>query len=255
MATHHPAMITYANWLIHPPEVIETAVRSGTLSPYVLDPKDIHVPPSCIQCQIAGSIFPLLKPTVQSLLGFTAYINRTTGLWRIDNIDCPDFWIELNLSHLREVIFDSMAESTDDTHPYGLHLDVHPASISKIDLARRSPELIIQLIHVGILSPYQMQPHDIHISPIYIQGRVPMMTSQRSSAFESWNARPSEPCDNSIFTAFINRTTGVLRIDKMDNPSFWLELNLSRLLPSLIFKRATSEDASSCRDLNEDDDD
>lgn len=81
--------------------------------------------------------------------------------------------------------------------------------LSDTDLTRK--------IRDGSISPYSLATTDIAIPPFHIAGRL-----------------PSVPTTMGSFTAWINRETGVLRVDNLDHPAFWLEIRLADLIPNLV---------------------
>ena len=86
-------------------------------------------------------------------------------------------------------------------------VEEHPASLSEYELL--SGEETDKLIRAGLRSPYGMTADDLHIPAPTIKGRLPNAVTSRNS-----------------FTAYINKATGVLRIDNLDHPEFWMEIQL-----------------------------
>lgn len=73
-------------------EEADTLIRQGWKSPYGLASNDVHIPSSTITGRLPG-IAALPK-------SFTAYINKSTGVLRIDNLDHPEFWMEIQLGNI-----------------------------------------------------------------------------------------------------------------------------------------------------------
>jgi hypothetical protein len=68
-------------------------ILSGARSPYALAPDDIHIPTPSIKGKLPVSV----EYGVTQANSFTAYINRETGMLRIDNMECSPFWMEIPL--------------------------------------------------------------------------------------------------------------------------------------------------------------
>lgn len=83
----HPALLTESELDGMESDAL---IRSGVRSPYALDVKDIHIPSPTIKGRLPGGA--ITRPN-----SFTANINKATGVLRIDNLDHPEFWMEINL--------------------------------------------------------------------------------------------------------------------------------------------------------------
>lgn len=70
-------------------------VRQGSASMYPLSKDDIHIPTPLINGSLPNTFTP---PRT-----FTAYINKQTGILRIDCLDRLEFWMEINLGSVMEI--------------------------------------------------------------------------------------------------------------------------------------------------------